>query len=60
MNKPCNLCELEAEIRARSDELRHLLQKLNPQTDPGYDELFSQLVDVDHTLRMLRGGVTSS
>ena len=30
------------------------LQKLNPMTDPGYDELFQQLIAVDGELRRLR------
>ena len=35
------------------------LQKLNPTTDPGYDELFAQLVQVDGELRRLRQGTRS-
>ena len=41
-------------LKARSDELRANLQKLNPTTDPGYDELFRQLVQVDGELRRLK------
>jgi DNA primase len=41
-------------MKARSDELRARLQKLNPTTDPGYDDLFMQLVEVDAELRRLR------
>jgi hypothetical protein len=36
--------------------LRTDLQKLNPTTDPGYDDLFRQLVEVDGELRRLRQG----
>jgi DNA primase len=41
-------------MKARSDEIRARLQKLNPTTDPGYDELFLELVEVDAELRRLR------
>jgi DNA primase len=41
-------------LKARSDELRAKLQKLNPVTDVGYDDLFKQLVEVDGDLRRLR------
>lgn len=46
-------------LRRRSAELRHRLQKLNPTTDAGYDELFSELIATDGELRRLRerGGV---
>jgi DNA primase len=43
-------------LKARSDEIRARLQKLNPTTDPSYDELFRQLVDVDGELRRLKEG----
>ena len=43
-------------LKARSDELRATLQKLNPVTDAGYDDLFKQLVEVDGELRRLREG----
>jgi DNA primase len=43
-------------LKARSDELRARLQKLNPMTDAGYDDLFKQLVEVDGELRRLREG----
>jgi hypothetical protein len=43
-------------LKAKSDELRIKLQKLNPQTDAGYDELFHQLVAVDGDLRRIRQG----
>jgi DNA primase len=43
-------------LKARSDELRANLQKLNPVTDAGYDDLFKQLVEVDGDLRRLREG----
>ena len=41
-------------LRARSDELRAQLQKLNPTTDVAYDEQFRQLVEVDGELRRLK------
>jgi hypothetical protein len=36
------------------------LQKLNPITDEGYDELFAQLVEVDGELRRLRQSIRSA
>ncbi len=44
-------------LKARSEALRLQLQKLNPTIDPGYDDLFDQLVQVDGELRRLRDGV---
>jgi hypothetical protein len=45
---------LEAHVlRGRSAELRQRLQKMNPQTDEGYDGLFQQLVAMDGRLRRL-------
>jgi DNA primase len=44
----------ETVLKARSDAMRLRLQKLNPTTDPGYDELFASLVEVDGELRRLR------
>jgi DNA primase len=41
-------------LKSRSDALRLRLQKLNPTSDPGYDELFIELVAVDGDLRRLR------
>jgi DNA primase len=41
-------------LKARSDELRAKLQRLNPTVDDGYDDLFKQLVEVDGELRRLR------
>ena len=41
-------------LKQKSDELRIRLQKLNPQIDAGYDELFHQLVAVDGELRRIR------
>jgi DNA primase len=41
-------------LKGRSDALRTRLQKLNPTVDPGYDELFRELVEVDGQLRRLR------
>jgi DNA primase len=49
----------EFRLRRRSTELRQRLQKLNPTTDPAYDDLFRQLIETDGELRRLRehGGV---
>jgi DNA primase len=44
-------------LKSRSDELRIRLQKLNPQTDAGYDALFHELVAVDGELRRIREGM---
>jgi DNA primase len=44
-------------LRGRSDALRSRLQKLNPTTDEGYEELFRELVAVDGDLRRLRQGL---
>jgi DNA primase len=44
-------------LKAKSDELRIRLQKLNPQTEAGYDELFHELVAVDGDLRRIRQGL---
>ena len=41
-------------LKTKSDALRMELQKLNPTTDPDYDELFNELVQVDGELRRLR------
>jgi DNA primase len=41
-------------LKSRSDRLRLQLQKLNPTTDPAYDELFRELVEVDGELRRVR------
>jgi len=41
-------------LKRRSAALRQQLQKLNPTTDPGYDELFQQLIATDGELRRLR------
>ena len=38
-------------LKAKSDDLRIRLQKLNPQTEAGYDELFHELVAADGELR---------
>ena len=47
-------------LKAKSDAMRMRLQKLNPTTDPAYDELFSELVEVDGELRRLRQGTRSA
>jgi DNA primase len=44
-------------LKQKSDELRIRLQKLNPQIDAGYDELFHELVAVDGDLRRIRQGL---
>lgn len=49
----CDLCELEAVIKDRSDAMRITLQQMAPWA-PGYDELFHRLVLVDGSLRTLR------
>jgi hypothetical protein len=43
-------------LKGRSDAMRMRLQKLNPTTDPEYDDLFRELVTVDGALRRLRHG----
>jgi DNA primase len=41
-------------LRRRSVALRQELQKMNPVTDPRYDELFQRLIAADGELRRLR------
>jgi hypothetical protein len=41
-------------LKARSEELRGQLQRLNPQTDVEYDGEFLRLVEIDGELRRLR------
>ena len=41
-------------LRRRSAALRQELQKMNPVTDPRYDELFQRLIAADGELRRLR------
>jgi DNA primase len=41
-------------LKTRSDTLRIALQKMNPTTDPTYDDRFKELVEVDAELRRLR------
>ena len=41
-------------LKRRSAALRQQLQKLNPTTEPTYDELFQQLIAADGELRRLR------
>ncbi len=50
----------EATLKAKSDAMRQQLQKLNPTTDPGYDQLFAELVQIDGELRRLRQVTRSS
>jgi hypothetical protein len=44
-------------LKTRSEALRARLQKLDPTSDPSYEELFRELVAVDGDLRRLRDGV---
>jgi DNA primase len=44
----------EFALKRESTALRQTLQKLNPTTDPRYDELFQQLIAMDGQLRRLR------
>jgi DNA primase len=44
----------EFALKRRSMSLRQELQKLNPQTDPRYDKLFQELIEIDGELRRLR------
>ena len=44
----------ELVLKARSEELRGQLQRLNPQTDVEYDGEFLRLVEIDGELRRLR------
>jgi hypothetical protein len=41
-------------LKARSDEVRGTLQRMNPTTDADYDELFRRLVEIDGELRRLK------
>jgi DNA primase len=41
-------------LKARGDELRGRLQRLNPTTEADYDGLFRQLVEIDGELRRLK------
>ena len=47
-------------LKHQSDALRMQLQKLNPTTDEGYDDLFARLVAIDGELRRLRQGIRSA
>jgi hypothetical protein len=44
----------ELALKRRSASLRQRLQKMNPQTDAGYDALFQELIAADGELRRLR------
>ena len=44
----------EVALKRKSMALRQQLQKLNPTTDPRYDELFQELIGIDGELRRLR------
>jgi DNA primase len=41
-------------LKSRSDQMRMRLQKLNPTVDPGWDDLFRELAEVDGELRRIR------
>jgi uncharacterized coiled-coil protein SlyX len=43
-------------LQRRGSAIRHRLQKLNPTSDPSYDELFQELITLDGELRRLREG----
>jgi DNA primase len=47
----------ELRLQRRSGDVRRRLQQLNPTTDPGYDDLFQQLIAIDGELRRLRDRV---
>ncbi|MGZ8626069.1 MAG: DNA primase [Actinomycetota bacterium] len=49
----------EFALKRKSAALRQQLQKLNPMTDPSYDGLFQQLIEMDGELRRLRERVPS-
>ena len=49
----------ESVLKAKGDAMRMRLQKLNPTTDAGYDELFGELVQVDGELHRLRQVIRS-
>ena len=44
----------ELRLQRRSGEVRRRLQQLNPTSDPGYDDLFSELIAIDGELRRVR------
>ncbi len=46
----------EFRLRRLSEELRRRLQRMNPTSDEGYDELFRELIETDGRLRRLREG----
>ena len=46
----------EFQLQRRSADMRRELQKLNPVTDPGYDEMFQRLIALDGDLRRLKQG----
>ena len=59
-NRFHRVAPLEFVLKQQSDSLRMQLQKLNPTTDDGYDELFERLVTIDGELRRLRQGIRSA
>ena len=44
----------ELRLQRLSGDVRRRLQALNPTTDPGYDDLFQELISIDGELRRLR------
>jgi len=44
----------EFALKRRSASVRQRLQKMNPQSDPGYDALFQELIAADGELRRIR------
>jgi DNA primase len=47
-------------LKQRADTMRMQLQKLNPTTDAGFDELFARLAEVDGELLRLRQTIRST
>lgn len=48
----------ELRLRRLRDDARLQLERLNPVTDPTYDELFKQLIDLDAQLRSVKDGLS--
>lgn len=44
----------ELRLQRLRDEARQQLQRLNPVTDPSYDQLFQELIELDGALRKVR------
>jgi hypothetical protein len=56
----CDICDLDALLRQRSDELRSMLQGMNPTIDRDWERTFAVLADVDGTRRILSGNPESA